>query len=254
MFKQPAESKAPLYVMAAFIVLLAGILLLILLRSGNPSAPISNERIVSLLSEVILDRQGDLFVTETFKVVAERKEIKRGIYRQFVKEYTKSDGTKAALEYEVVRATLDGMPLTYKTDVTKSGQRIGLLRDGDGLNPGTYEFILQYRVKNHIDTSGPRDQLDWPVTGIWIFPIESAGLVVKLPALVDPKTIGAKATIKRVFVKQGESADGASEDAVKIELAPSEPKLKVWTTRAQAPGESFNVEVSWPRGFVSGQQ
>jgi len=42
------------------------------------------ERILDFISDVRVERNGDLTVTETFAVQAEGQEIRRGIYRDFL--------------------------------------------------------------------------------------------------------------------------------------------------------------------------
>ena len=52
----------------------------ILLAMAVP-ASLADERILSWHSEIVVEKGGDLVVTETIKVQAEGKEIKRGIFR-----------------------------------------------------------------------------------------------------------------------------------------------------------------------------
>ena len=50
------------------------------------------ERILQFISDVKVERNGDLLVTETIRVQAEGREIRRGILRDFPTRYTRRDG------------------------------------------------------------------------------------------------------------------------------------------------------------------
>ena len=61
----------------------------------------AQERILPFISDVRVQRNGDLFVTETIRVEAEGKEIRRGILRDFPTIYARRDGTRVEVGFDV---------------------------------------------------------------------------------------------------------------------------------------------------------
>jgi hypothetical protein len=66
------------------------------------------ERIVQFISDVAVQRNGDLAVTETIQVEAEGKVIRRGIFRDFPTTYTRPDGTRVVVGFDVGSVTRNG--------------------------------------------------------------------------------------------------------------------------------------------------
>ena len=62
-------------------------LLLLLLIAFTCSAAGAKERILDFHSEIIVNQDGSMGVTETIRVRAEGAAIKRGIYRDFPTDY-----------------------------------------------------------------------------------------------------------------------------------------------------------------------
>ena len=71
--------------MSAIVAHRAGVALLFWRRS-RPAGAV--ERILQFISDVKVERNGDLVVTETIRVQAEGREIRRGILRDFPTTYT----------------------------------------------------------------------------------------------------------------------------------------------------------------------
>ena len=55
---------------------------------------LARERILLFVSDVQVQRNSDLIVTETIRVQAEQYEIKRGILRDFPTVYSRRDGSR----------------------------------------------------------------------------------------------------------------------------------------------------------------
>ena len=63
-----------------------GLASLLWLAAGVARSP-ADERILSFHSDIVLQEDGSMTVTETITVRAERKQIRRGIYRDFPTRY-----------------------------------------------------------------------------------------------------------------------------------------------------------------------
>jgi hypothetical protein len=68
------------------------------------------ERILLFVSDAVVARNGDLTVTETIRVEAEGREIRRGILRDFPTIYTGNDGARVEVGFDVQSVTRDGVP------------------------------------------------------------------------------------------------------------------------------------------------
>src|SRR5687768_13202002 len=96
--------------------------LLLLVAAGRPAAAV--ERILEFISDVQVERNGDLYVTEMIRVQAEGREIKRGILRDFPTSYHRADGTRVEVGFEVESVTRDGSSEEFATERLANGTRV----------------------------------------------------------------------------------------------------------------------------------
>jgi hypothetical protein len=80
--------------------------LLVLVPGLRPAA--AQERILNFVSDVTVERNGDLLVTETIRVQAEGRQIRRGIFRDFPTTYARPDGSRVEVGFHVDTVTRDG--------------------------------------------------------------------------------------------------------------------------------------------------
>src|SRR4051794_16625987 len=66
------------------------------------------EKITCFVSDIAVQRNGDLLVTETIAVNAEGDRIKRGILREFPTSYKNSDGSHVEVGFAVLSVKRDG--------------------------------------------------------------------------------------------------------------------------------------------------
>ena len=69
---------------------------------------LAEERIERFISDVDVQRNGDLIVTESIQVWAEGHQIRRGILRDFPTVYHRADGSRVEVGFEIQFVTLDG--------------------------------------------------------------------------------------------------------------------------------------------------
>src|SRR5688572_14247771 len=96
--------------------------LLVLAAASGPAAAV--ERILLFVSDVVVERSGDLAVTETIRVQAEGVTIRRGILRDFPTVYTRPDGTRVEVGFKVESVTRDGVSETWATEGRENGVRL----------------------------------------------------------------------------------------------------------------------------------
>ena len=207
----------------------------------NPCLSFSQgERILSFDSRIAIQPDASLLVTETIRVRAEGREIKRGIYRDFPQLYRGRWGLVQKTGFAVTRALRDGRPETFRVERHENGQRVYLGKSDVLLKTGEYTYELTYRTDRQLGFFSDHDELYWNVTGNgWSFPIDRATATVTLP-------VGASVLAQEAYT----GPTGSKAREYKSTLTDS-GTVEFETTRALAPGEGLTVVVSWPKGFVS---
>jgi hypothetical protein len=146
------------------------------------SSGIAAEVIHSFDSHVVLDKSGELTVTERIRVRAEGSAIKRGIYRDFPLTFTDAQGRRREVSFKLLGVTRDGRPEPHFTE-RKSG---GVIRIYAGdkdvlLSTGNYTYEFRYRTARQVRWFDTGPELNWNVTGnFWTFPILSASYRLEL--------------------------------------------------------------------------
>ena len=141
------------------------------------------ERILSYDSYITVGIEGDMTVRETIRVVAEGKNIRRGIYRQFPTTYTDRFGNKVKVRFKMLELTRDGEPEPWHKKRLSNGVRIYAGRSDTILNPGTYSYTFTYSTNRQIGFFENHDELYWNVTG--------NGWILVLNAPVPPSSCPA---------------------------------------------------------------
>src|SRR5262249_40191997 len=96
--------------------------LALVLAALNPAGAV--ERILRFVSDVTVERNGDLAVTETIAVQAEGNQIRRGILREFPTTYRRRDGARVVVDFDVLSVTRDGAAEPWTTEQLSNGVRV----------------------------------------------------------------------------------------------------------------------------------
>ncbi len=149
-----------------------------------PALPLAAaELIESFHSEIRVERNGDLVVTENIRVKAEGRVIRRGIYRDFPTRFRDARGHTVVVDFEVLGVRRDGRPEPFHVENRGNGKRVYIGDRNVFLAPDYYDYELTYRTTRQLGFFADFDELYWNVTGTgWIFPIEHASARVVLPA------------------------------------------------------------------------
>lgn len=201
----------------------------------------ADERILAFHSDIHVNRDGSMAVTETITVRSEGREIRRGIYRDFPSLYRDRFGNRYRVDFTVINVERDGRNEPYYSEPVSNGLRTYIGNADVLLEPGIHTYSISYRTNRQLGYFDGHDELYWNVTGNgWSFPIDTASARVYLPADVPTYRVMADAyTGPAGSTGQDFSENRYSGGAVFIE-----------TDRVLAKGEGLTIVVSWPKGYV----
>lgn len=220
-------------------LVVALILLTVALLAG-PGGAQAQERILSFVSDVTVARDGDLTVTETIRVQAEGRTIRRGILRDFPTVYTRPDGTRVEVGFEVRAVARDGAPEPFVREALANGVRLRIGSADTRLRTGPHTYTISYRTTRQIGFFDAFDELYWNATGTgWTFAIDLAEARITLPEAVP---------FRRTAVYTGPQG-ATGRDAGVIEQRPG--RIVFRTTRPLPPRNGLTVAASWAKGVVA---
>lgn len=219
--------------------LLPRLALALLLLAAVRAPALAVERITSFISDVKVERNGDLDVTETIRVEAEGREIRRGILRDFPTRYNRPDGSNVEVGFSVVSVTRDGSPERYVTEPLTNGVRLRIGNASILLPRGPHEYVIRYRTTRQLGFFPDYDELYWNATGNgWTFTIDRAEARITLPEAVPFK--------QSAFYTGPQGAQG--RDAAIVEQQAG--RIVFRTTRPLPPKSGLTIAAGWQKGIV----
>ncbi len=215
--------------------LLVGVLLL---GMGLPRV-CADERILSWHSDIVVERSGDLVVTETIVVRALGQVIKRGLLRDIPRLLTTKFGLKAKKPFEVLSVLRDRKKENYRTeDIGRGGLRIRIGERSVILEPGIYTYQITYRTGRQLYFEEERDALYWNVNGTeWPFPADRVSATIQLPEGVSGEKVWGYTGTRG---KQGKD----------YKATLTKTGATIMATRPFRAGENLTVVLEWPPGLL----
>jgi uncharacterized membrane protein YgcG len=199
----------------------------------------AEERIERFISDVDVQRNGDLIVTESIQVWAEGRQIKRGILRDFPTTYRRADGSRVEVGFEIQFVTRDGAYENYVTERMANGVRIRIGSANQSLETGSHLYVIKYRTTRQIGFFEKYDELYWNATGTgWTFPIDMAEARIRLPEDVP--------LMQSAIYTGPQGARG--RDATVVEQKPGHIVFR--TTKPLPVANGLTVAAGWPKGVV----
>lgn len=218
---------------------LARILLAVALLAVTALPGHAKERILQFDSNIFVHSDGSLRVKETIRVRAERRAIRRGIYRDFPIKYRNQSGTWRRVGFKIVSVLRDGHPEPYFTKPSGSYRRLYIGEKNTWLKAGEYTYEIVYDTTRQLRYFKDFDELYWNVTGTkWQFPIDRATATITLPE-------GATILQHNAFTGRFGQA-GRDYDVTEL----IDRKISFETTRALGSFEGLTVAVGWQKGIV----
>ncbi len=218
-------------------IALLGVVIVLALGITTATA---EEVIDRFISNVEVLKDGSLDVKEDISVIAKAQKIRRGITRDFPTTYTKSDGTRVKVGFEVISVHRNGEPEDFAIEHVSNLTRIRIGNADRLIGPGIHTFSIHYRTSRQLGFFDDHDELFWNVTGNdWDFAINEIAYNVKLPD-------GAAINGAEVFTgRRGERGGDASLDR------PKPNTLQMLSRRPMQRGEGVSVVVGWQKGIIT---
>jgi uncharacterized membrane protein YgcG len=174
-------------------------------------------------------------------VLAEGRDIRRGILRDFPTDYRDARGVRTRVPFDVVAVTRDGSPERFVLENLPNGKRIRIGNANVLLRPGVHVYEITYRTSRQLGFFEKHDELYWNVNGTgWTFAFDSIAAEVELPAPVPAQEI-------RVEAYTG--LQGARGRDYKAEAREGGASFR--TTRSLGPRQGLTIVVGFPKGVVA---
>jgi hypothetical protein len=201
---------------------------------------VAQERITSFASDIAVQEDSSVEVTETIDIVSEGDRIRRGIYRELPTRYRGAGGRQVRVGFDFHGATRNGRPEPAAVEPMSNGVRIRIGSADTLIDPGRHRYVIRYRTTRQIGRFADFDELYWNATGSgWEFPIEVAQARIRLPS---PITFIQKAAYTGPQGSTDSNAQVVSEQ-------PGEILFR--TTWPLAPFEGLTIAAAWPKGAVA---
>ncbi len=155
------------------------------------SAASAAEQINSYDVNIVVEKDGDILVTETIDVTSEGNQIRRGIFRDLPR-FFEEDGVRFPNRYDIKRIRRDGRKEKYDVSQINNAVRWRIGDPDVYLDDGRHVYEIAYSVKNQIRYFDNWDELYWNAIGqYWAFPIERARIEITFPDGANPFDINA---------------------------------------------------------------
>lgn len=199
----------------------------------------AREVIRSFAADVVVQSNGVLNATETITVIAEGRQIRHGIYRDFPRYFLDDNGSRAQVSFKVLSVERNNNKEPWRTETISGGTRI-VIGDADVRVPnGEQVYRINYETDRQIVFAEDYEQLVWNVTGDgWTFPILDASARVSLPGGVKPLNVDFYTGVR-----------GSTEQHAFATM--TEQGVEFATTQTLNTSEGFTIDVKLPKGTVS---
>lgn len=215
-----------------------GILALAALLAASVNA---DERIHSFHSDITVQPDGWIEVTETITVEAEGDRIRRGIYRDLYTEYRDKFGNDHICAIDPMSVLRNDLPEDFHSVNIDRGMRVYFGHPDRFLAHDTHTYSFRYRASRMLGFFGEHDELYWNVTGFdWAFPIDRATATVRLAFDVSRGDIGFEAYTGPIG-STAQEYDARIDVDGNVHFEAREPLSAV---------NGLTIVVTWPKGFV----
>jgi hypothetical protein len=217
-------------------------LLLFVLLIGPilPGAP-QSERILDFHSDITLQDDSSVVVTETITVYCAGHTIRHGIYRDFPTSYKDPFNTRYVVGFQMLSATRDSVPETFRVQDQFNGKRIYLGNPNALVSNGRHVYTITYTTNRQLGFYKDHDELFWNATGNgWDFFIDHTSAVVHLPATIPATGV----TLSGFTGPQGSLQSQLTSSA-------EDGGFQFTADQALPPRQGLSILLKWPKGYIA---
>jgi hypothetical protein len=142
----------------------------------------ADERILDFVCRFEIASDDSVVITDTIRVVAAGKQIKRGIYRDLPLRQDNQHGGWRRVDVKVLEIKRDGKPDANHAVIRGNFMRLYVGRKDYFLPHGVHTYTIKYRLSPWVLPHADNHMVLWEATAAsWPFPIEQASATVVSP-------------------------------------------------------------------------
>lgn len=209
-------------------------------RRQHPPRP-NYEQIIDFHSDINLNQDASLQVTETITVFAQGNQIRHGIYREFPTSYNNGFKDKYVAGFQMLSATCDSAHEPFRVEDYSNGKRIYLGNPNAMVPRGRHVYTLTYVATREVGFFKDHDELFWNVTGNgWIFDIDHASATVHLPAAIPAEQVELSGFTGFQGSKQADLTTSAENAG-----------FEFTANHRLVARQGLSILLAWPKGFIA---
>jgi len=202
--------------------------------------PLKAIEIIEFHSDIVVESEDAIVVTETILIDFAKNKGKRGIFRPFPTEYKDKLGIVKKVGFEILSIEKNGVNEPYFMEKASNGKVIYVGDRNVFLPGGQYTYTLKYRTTRQLGFFDDYDELYFNITGNdWAFPIRKASATIHLPE-------GAPVVGNSAY----SGPYGSKSCACEIDES-QEGQVTFTMNETLRPGEGLTTAVAWPKGYVT---
>lgn len=142
----------------------------------------TSERIISFHSDILVNSDASIQVSEKIRVYASGNAMKRGIFRTLPLSRNLND-REQSVDYDNISVKKNGEVEDFHTETKNDNLIIYVGKKEVFLAPDYYDYEINYTTKNTIGFFDKYDEFYWNVNGLnWDFNTEKVSANIKLPS------------------------------------------------------------------------
>ncbi len=198
----------------------------------------AEEKILTYHSDIKINKDRTVDITESIKVKVEGLVFRRGIYRSIPTSY-EIEGGVYRIGFDVLEITKNGQQEPYHIKRQNNGQTIYLGSKNKYLKEGIYDYTIKYKVDHVLNLYENFDELAWNINGPdWNVKIDKISATVHFPGM-------AKTVQNAVYT----GAYGSKKnDAV---ITNKQNIVEFVGKNPLSPGEEMTIATAWDKGFLT---
>lgn len=196
------------------------------------------EKIYAFHSDIVLEKDASILVTEKIKVLAKGNNIRRGIFRSLPLRRN-LNGKEFVVDYEVLSVKKNGVEEDYHFKNENGYKSIYVGNKEVLLTNGIYDYEIQYRAKNQVGFFENYDELYWNVNGnAWMFEVDQISAKITLPE-------GAKILQNKCYTGRY----GSKENNCSVKVLNDNQIF--WAAKNLRSEEGLSVAVGFNKGVIA---